>query len=105
VKSDPFVFRKFQENQVGLKVNGTHQLLVHADYVNLMGCNMNSRKKNTEALIDASKEVRLEVNTGKTNYILVSHHQNSSENHSIKTANRYFENVAIFKYFGRKVTD
>jgi hypothetical protein len=53
---------------VGLKVNGTQQLLVHADYVNLLGNNMNSIKKNTEALIDASKEVGLEVNTGKTMY-------------------------------------
>jgi hypothetical protein len=30
-----YVIRKFQENQVGLKLNGTHQLLVYSDDVNL----------------------------------------------------------------------
>jgi hypothetical protein len=34
--------------------------------VNLLGDNIDIIKKNTEALIDASKEVGLEVNTEKT---------------------------------------
>jgi hypothetical protein len=46
---------------VGLKLNGTHQLLVYADDVNLLG-----DKKNTQTLIYASKEVGLEINTEKT---------------------------------------
>jgi hypothetical protein len=48
---------------VGLKLNGTHDLLVCADDLNLMGDNVDTKNKNTETLIDASKEVGLEVNT------------------------------------------
>jgi hypothetical protein len=40
---------------VGLKLNGTHQLLAYADDVNLLGDNIDAIKKNTETLIDASK--------------------------------------------------
>jgi hypothetical protein len=48
--------------QVGLELNGTHQLLVYADDVNLLGYNIDIINKNTQTLIDASKEVGLEVN-------------------------------------------
>jgi hypothetical protein len=47
--------RKVQENQVGLKLNRTHQLLIYADVMNLLGDNMITVKKNTETLIDTSK--------------------------------------------------
>jgi hypothetical protein len=40
---------------VGLKLNGTHQLLAYTDDVNLLGDNIDTLKKNTETLIDASK--------------------------------------------------
>jgi hypothetical protein len=49
-----------QENQVGLKLNGTLQLLAYADDVNLLGDNIDTVKKNIETLTDASTEVGLE---------------------------------------------
>jgi hypothetical protein len=92
-----YIIRKVQENQVRLKRNGTHQLLVYAD-VNLLGDNIDTIKKNTETVIDASKDVDLEVNTEKTKYMLWSRHQNVGQNHDIKIDNICFETVAQFKY-------
>jgi hypothetical protein len=40
-----YAIRKVQENQVELKLNRTHQLLVYADDVNLLGYNLNNVKK------------------------------------------------------------
>ncbi|PNF23216.1 hypothetical protein B7P43_G02735 [Cryptotermes secundus] len=100
-----YAIRKVQGNQVGLKLNGTHQLLVYADDVNLLGDNVDTIKKNTQTLIDASKEVGLEVNTEKTKYMLLSRHQNAGQNHDIKIGNRCFENLAQFRYLGTVITD
>jgi hypothetical protein len=69
-----YAIKKVQENQVGRKLNGTHQLLICADDVNLLGDNVNTIKKNTGSLIDASKEVGLEVNTEKTKYMQIFRH-------------------------------
>jgi hypothetical protein len=90
---------------VRLKLNGTHQLLAYADDVNLLGNNVDTIKKNTETLIDASKEVGLEINVEKTKYMLLSRHQNVSQNRDIKIANRSFENMSHFKYLGMTVTN
>ncbi|PNF36446.1 hypothetical protein B7P43_G15867 [Cryptotermes secundus] len=57
--------RMVQENQVGMILNGTHQLLVYADEKNLLGDNINTTKKNTQTLIVASKDVGLEENIEK----------------------------------------
>jgi hypothetical protein len=55
-----YAIKKVQENQVGLNLNGTHQLLAYADDVNLLGGNIGTIKKNTKTLTDAIKEVGLE---------------------------------------------
>jgi hypothetical protein len=38
-------------------------------------------------IIDASKQVGLEVNTEKANYILMSRHRNGEQNHNMKKGN------------------
>jgi hypothetical protein len=83
---------------VGLKLNGTHQLLAYADDVNLLGDNIDNINKNTETIIDSSKEVSLEINVEKTKCMLLSRHQNAGQNRDIKITNRSFENVTQLKY-------
>jgi hypothetical protein len=43
-----YAIRKVQENQVELKLNGTHQLLVYADDVNLLGDDIDTINRNTK---------------------------------------------------------
>ena len=63
-----YAIRRFQVNQDGLKLNGTHQLLVYADDVNMLGESVHTIMENAEALLVASKEIGLEVNADKTKY-------------------------------------
>jgi hypothetical protein len=58
-----------------------------------------------ESLIDASKEVGLEINVDKSKYMLLSRHQNVGQNRDIKIANRSFENVSQFEYLVTTVTN
>jgi len=67
-----YTIRGVQGNQEGLKLNRTHQLLVYVDNVNILGRSIHTIKNNTEALLVASTEIALEVNTDKTKYMVMS---------------------------------
>jgi len=86
--------RKFQVNQDVLKLHGTHLLVVSAD-VNIMGGSTHSIKKNTDALVVASKKVGLEVNADKTLYMVMYvsrlECRTKSQYHNIKTDHSPFE--------------
>jgi hypothetical protein len=91
-----YAIRRVHVNKEGLKLNGTHQLRVYADDVNTLGGSIHAIKKNTEALVVASKEIGLEVNAQKTKYMVMSRNQNAGQNHNIKLDNKSFGRVEQF---------
>ena len=60
-----------------MKLNGTHQLLVYADDVNLLGGKRHNLNENAEALVADTREIGLEVSADKTKYTVISRDQNA----------------------------
>ena len=100
-----YVIRRVQVNQDGLKFNGTHQLLIYADDVNILGESVYTLKENTEALVAASKEIGLRIKVDKTKYKVMSRDRNAERSHNIKNYNSSFERLEMFKCFGKPLTN
>jgi hypothetical protein len=105
-----YTIRRVYVNQDGLQLHGTHQLLVYAEDVNILdqllvyaedvnilGGSVHTTKENTVSLIVARQETGLEVNAGKTTYIVMSLDENARQSHNIKTDNKLFEIVEELK--------
>jgi hypothetical protein len=93
------------KNQVGLELNGTHQVLAYANDINLLGVDINTIKESIESLLEPSMEVRLKIDAEKTKYMIRSRHPNSGQNQNARTANESFANVEKFRYLGTTLTN
>ena len=62
-------------------------------------------KKNAETLVGATKEIGLEVNADKTEYMIMSRDQNAGRSYSMKIYNNTIERVEEFKYLGTMLTN
>ena len=75
-----YAIRKVQETNLGLDMNGTHQVLAYADDVNLKGGDIGTIERNTDVLLNACKNIGLAVYTEKTEYMEVGCHQGMMAN-------------------------
>jgi hypothetical protein len=83
-----YTLKKAKETRERLTSNGTHYLLFYADDVTLLGENINTPQRNTEAVLDATKKNGLEVSVEKTKCMVSSRHQNAGQYHDTKMADK-----------------
>jgi Reverse transcriptase (RNA-dependent DNA polymerase). len=60
-----YAIRKMQETNLGLDMNGTHQILAYAVDVNLICDDIGTIERNAEVLLNACEDIGLAVNKGK----------------------------------------
>jgi hypothetical protein len=70
-----------------------------------LGGSVQTVKENAAALVAATKEIGLEVNADKTEYMVMARDQNAGRNHNMKIDNSSIERVEEFKYLGTTLTN
>jgi hypothetical protein len=70
-----------------------------------LGGSVHTVRENAEALVVATKETGLEVNTYKTKYMVMSRDRNAGQGHGVKIDNSSIERVEEFKYLEATLTD
>ena len=78
-----------------MKLNGTHQVLVNADDVIILGSSVHIAKEN--AVVVASKEIRLEVTADKSKCIVMYRDQKAGRSQNMNINNDSFERVEELK--------
>jgi hypothetical protein len=73
--------------------------------LNILTENIYTINRKSEDMLEASKEVGLEVNMEKTTYMVMSRHQNVEQDHNLLVADKLFENVTNFRYLVTTVTN
>ncbi|KAJ4442841.1 hypothetical protein ANN_04434 [Periplaneta americana] len=100
-----YAMRKVQDNRECLELNELLQFLVYADDVTILGVSPQTIRENTGILLQASKEISLEVNPEKTKYVVMFRDQNIVRNGNIKIGKLSFEEMEKLKYLGATVTE
>jgi len=77
--------------------------VVYAYNITILVGSLYAIKEDTKALVDASKEIELEVNADGTKYRIMSREQNAERSHRIKKDNISFQRVEQFICFGTTI--
>jgi Reverse transcriptase (RNA-dependent DNA polymerase). len=86
-----YAIGKVQETNLGLDMNSINQILAYAGDVNLIFNHIKTIARNADMLLNACKDVDLALNTGKTKYMEVRHHQGIMANEHIKIGSSLYE--------------
>ena len=78
----------------------THQVLVYANDVNILGGSVHPVKRNAVALVVAGKEIGLDVNVDKVKYMVMSRYRRVGRSHSTKINNSSFKRVEEIRHLG-----
>ena len=84
---------------LGLDMNGIHQVLAYAVHVNLTGGDIRTIERNANELLNACKDISLAVNTRKTKYMEVGRHLVLMANEHITVGSNSHDEAKAFKYF------